>query len=146
MLIALKRLDGKLIYIDSSTIFRVRPAIKSMEPKAVSVVHYDPDPSDSRYETLASNETIAAVVKTLGKVLPMAKLTSPSGTAVYVDAAKVMSVSPANKDLHYPGAEAILFVHKQTQQVSETPDEAGAIINAARIAAPATTGRGKAVA
>lgn len=135
MLIALKRLDGKTVHIDSSTIFRVRPAIKSMEPKAVSVVHYDPDPTDSRYETLASNETIAAVTKTLRKVLPMAKLTSPSGTAVFVDAAKVMSVTPSNRDLHFPGAKAVLFVHKQTQQVAETPDEAAAILNAARLEA-----------
>lgn len=138
MLIPLKRLDGKTVFIDSSVIFRVRPGLKALEPAAVSVVHYDPTPETRKYDTLASREALSRVVAGLRKVMPIVGLTSPSKTPVYLDAAKVTAVMPPTKGLHFRGTNAVITVFNQTQQVAETVAEASALIEAARarLAAP----------
>ena len=137
MLLPLERLDGKTVFIDSSVIFRVRPGLKSMEPEAVSVVHYDPTPDTRRYETLASKEPLATVIAGLRVALPMVELTSPSGTQVFLDASKVSSIEPATKGLHFKGAKAVVRVYNQIQQVSESVAAARKLIDAARAEAAA---------
>ncbi len=133
MLLSIKRLDGKAVEIDSATIFRLRPALKSLEaPGAVSVLHYDRSPFDQRYETLASKLTMTAVAKILEEALPMVKLTSPVGTPVYLDAAKIVEVQPSNKEMHFPKAKAVAHLFGQTQQLLETVAEAKSKITAAR--------------
>lgn len=139
MLLSIKRLDGKTIEIDSTAVFRMRPAIKSVEhPSAVAVVHYDPTPWNRHYEILATRTKVTAVAKILASALPMVKLTSPIGAPVYLDADKIVKVEPADKKVHFPKAKAVLYVKfGQSQQVSETVAEAKAMIEAARRKGPA---------
>lgn len=131
MLVELKRLDGKSVQLPSEAIFRVRPAIKSVEPRAVAVVHYDLDTRDPRYDTLASKETIRQVIGRISKELPMVLFSSPSGTPVYLDASKVVSVDQPDTGLHYPGTRAVVHVLTQYQQVAETVTEVGNRVRAA---------------
>jgi hypothetical protein len=123
VLIELRRLDNKPVQLPSTAIFRVRPAIESVEPRAVTVVHYDLDDRDANYDTLASLEDMAKVIQRIAVTLPMVKFTSPSGTPVFLDASKVLGVAQPIKGVHYTGTNAVVRVYTQYQQVAESVSE-----------------------
>lgn len=133
MLISFRRLDGKKVDIDSAVIFRARPAI-SIEPGARAVIHYDPNPLDKRYETLASNDSLKDIANAMATALQIAALHAPNGSPVILDANKVSGISPAISGLHYPGTKAVVTVFGQIQQVAESVADARRIIAAARAA------------
>jgi hypothetical protein len=124
-LVELRRLDNKLVQIPSSAIFRVRPALEAVEPRAATVIHYDLDDRDPRYNTLASLEDIAKVVQRISEALPMVEFSSPTGTPVFLDASKIKTVVPPSKGLHYPGTNAYVQIYTQFQQVAESVAEVG---------------------
>jgi hypothetical protein len=124
-LIELRRLDNKPVQIPSSAIFRVRPALDSVEPGAVTVVHYDLDDRDPRYNSLASMEDLATVIARIAVALPMIEFSSPSGTIVFLDASKVVGVQQPIKGVHYEGTKAVVHIYTQYQQVGETVSEVG---------------------
>lgn len=132
MLLSFKRLDNKTVQVDSSAIFRIRPALQSVEPNAICVLHYDPNPADSLYDSLASKWALDDMVAVASRALPMVRLSSPTGTPVFIDAGKVKSITPPIKGVHYEGTKAVVFVLSQLQQVAETVDVVGRLVTEAR--------------
>jgi hypothetical protein len=122
MLVKIKLLDGSDAVIQSELVTRFRDSHPQTVPPSV-VIDFPP----RRYTSSESLETLFA---RFDPHLDLARLTTPAGTPVIVNADLVSSVTPAT--VHHPNARAVVtFLEGGDQQVRETVAEAAAALGAA---------------
>lgn len=123
MLVKIKLLDGSDAVIQSELVTRFRDSHPQTSPPSV-VIDFPPQ----RY---SSSESLDVLFGRFDPHLDLARLTTPVGTAVVVNADLVASVVPSSSQ-HHPQARAVVtFLEGGDQQVRETVAEAAAALRAA---------------
>ena len=135
MLFSFEQYDGhdvQVVKIDSAQIFSARPRLNSFDlPEVQTVVSYF-GPSRPRHRRLSTKTPPGEIVALLRTALPIAQLTTVGGAPIYVDAAKVSDIrEPSERSP--TGTKAVLVISTVRLPVTETPADARAIIDAARV-------------
>ncbi|MBX9617012.1 MAG: hypothetical protein K2X25_15575 [Caulobacteraceae bacterium] len=124
MLVRIKLVGQDDAVILTELVIRFRETYPATDPVSVEL-----DLHPDRY---ISSESLADIHAKLDPHLVLAKLTTPAGTAVYIDAEKVIGVVPAGL-IHHPTAKAVIrFTEGGDQQVQETVKD---VADALRVAA-----------
>ena len=106
---------------------RPRRPIASDEPAGTTVIDF----ANTRLFVATQLDTL--VDQSLGKKVPMTKLTAPNGEIIYMVASKVTDIYNALPGLHNPASKAVVGTRDGTQQVLEAVDEAKRIIASAHV-------------
>lgn len=114
---ALSGLDGSTIYVTADAITRIRPSIPEDGPPATEVEY------GGGY--LFTHEAIAVLLARISTSVRFVRLTTRSGTPVYLNAAAISSIRAA-PPINAPGTEVV--VGGLYQHVMETPDQVQALI------------------
>ncbi|WP_267389254.1 hypothetical protein [Sphingomonas sp. GC_Shp_3] len=105
-------LDGSAVLIAAASIYRIQPSARGGEPDATKLEY------DAGY--LFTHETIEKLLARIGDAASFVRLTTRSGTPVYINTGAIASVRPALPQ-NAPGTEIV--VAGQYQHVMETVEQ-----------------------
>lgn len=110
-------LDGSAVLIAAASIYRLRPSVADGEPDATKLEY------SAGY--LFTHEAIDSLLARIGDAARFVRLTTRSGTSVYINAGAIASVRPALPQ-NAPGTEIV--VAGQYQHVMETVEQVQALL------------------
>ncbi len=130
MLINAKDLSSSTIAINTSKVIRLRKKYGPAEPKKSVTL-------DLEGTRISVSGKLADLVDRIREHEPLAGLTTPVGTAIFVAADRVVDIRKPSDINHHPNAKAVISLHVSQktivdQQVTETVAKARNAINDAQ--------------